>query len=103
MKRTIAIKRTLSEEENDAFIELQESFSSACNIVSEIAQREKEINRIRLHHLSYYLLREDFPKLGSQMCCNAIAKTAQALKARKRPEEILFRFKATVLNRQNSD
>jgi predicted transposase len=81
MKRTIAIKLTLSEGESQALFELQEKFSSACNQAAEIALREKERNRVRLHHLCYYALRKTFPELGAQMCCNAIAKTTQALKA----------------------
>ena len=96
MKRTISVKLTVSEEENKALFALQECFSAACCFTAEIAQRESQINRVRLHHLAYSLLREKFPQLGSQMCCNAIAKTAQALKALKRPKSILFRKEIAV-------
>ena len=48
-------------------------------------------HRIRLHHLCYYLLKQSFPKLGAQMCCNAIAKTAAVLKAQKYPKQVLFK------------
>jgi predicted transposase len=38
MKRTIAIKLTLSEGESQALFELQEKFSSACNQAIELLQ-----------------------------------------------------------------
>ena len=83
-------------EQGQALLDLQEKFSSACNKVAEIGVREKKHNRIQLHHLTYYALRKDFPALGAQMCCNAIAKTAQALKALKRPMQVLFRKQGSV-------
>lgn len=91
MKRTIAIKLRLSAEEDQALFDLEKIFSAACNEVAQIGLREKEHNRVRLHHLSYYFLRQQFPKLGSQMCCNAIAKAAWCLKALKKPRKILFK------------
>ena len=96
MKRTIAIKLTLSEIEAQALTALQEQFSAACNRLASIALAEKERNRVRLHHLCYYALRKEFPELGAQMCCNAIAKTAQALKALKHPKAILFKNGCSV-------
>ena len=91
MKRTIAIKLTVSDIQNEALCELQDMFTKTCNEVAIVATAEKERNRIRLHHLCYTSLRKSFPKLGSQMCCNAIAKTAHCLKALKRPKQILFK------------
>jgi putative transposase len=91
MKRTIAIKLNFTQKQHQAFLALQELFGNACNEIAKIAVQKNETNKIRLHHSCYYLLREKFPKLGAQMCCNAISKTTQALKALKRPREILFR------------
>lgn len=96
MKRTIAIKLTFSSDEAQAFLELQEQFSAACNQVATIALEEKERNRVRLHHLCYYSLRKNFPDLGAQMCCNAIAKTAQALKPLKTARPLLFKRGCSV-------
>ena len=96
MKRTIALKLQVSETQDKALNELQAMFSAACNEVAAIAAAEKEINRIRLHHLCYYRLRENFSKLGSQMCCNAIAKVSQALRALKRPKQVLFKNGCSV-------
>lgn len=96
MKRTIAIKLSLSESQLQAFEELQEKFSAACNYVGQIAFEKKERNRVKLHHLAYYLVREKFPELGAQMSCNAIAKVSQALRVLKKPKEILFRKGCSV-------
>jgi IS605 OrfB family transposase len=91
VKRTIAIKLTFSEIEQQAFGRLEAQFSAACNYVGQIAFQAKERNRVKLHHLAYYAVREKFPELGAQMACNAIAKTAQALRALKEPKELLFK------------
>ena len=96
MKRTIALKLQVSDDQNTALCELQTMFSAACNWAAAVAAKEMETNRIRLHHLCYYQLREKFSQMGSQMCCNAIAKTSQALKALKRPKQILFKHDCSI-------
>jgi predicted transposase len=96
MKRTISLKLTLSENQLQAFTELQEKFSATCNYIGQIAFENKERNRVKLHHLAYYLVREKFPELGAQMACNAIAKVAGALRVLKKPKEILFRKECSV-------
>lgn len=96
MKRTIAIKLNISEFQQKALCELQELFADGCNRVAAIAFSEKERNRVRLHHLCYRSLRQSLPKLGAQMCCNAIAKTAACLKALKKPKQVLFKNGCSV-------
>ncbi len=96
MKRTIPIKLQVSLQQDQAFLELQTHFSAACNQVAGIAIEHSEKNRVRLHHLCYRILRKDFPILGAQMCCNAIAKASQALKALKKPRQVLFRKGCSV-------
>jgi IS605 OrfB family transposase len=91
VKRTIAIKLSVLDLQSEAFCELQELFTAACNQVAAAALLEKERNRIRLHHLCYRSLRESLPQLGAQMCCTAIAKTSNALKAQKHPKLLLFK------------
>lgn len=96
MKRTIAIKLDILPVQSQALLDLQAEFSSACNKAAEIAIQEKKQNRVQLHHSAYYTLRKDFPELGAQMCCNAIAKTAQALRALRYPKQVLFRGQCSV-------
>lgn len=96
VKRTIAIKLALSGIEQQAFERLEAQFAAACNHVGQIAFQAKERNRVKLHHLAYYSVREKFPKLGAQMACNAIARTAQALRVLKKPKELLFKKGCSV-------
>lgn len=51
---------------------LRDAFIESCNFVSEIASEKGCLNRVALHHLSYRLLRERFPRMGSQLACNTI-------------------------------
>jgi len=51
---------------------LQEAFAQACNALGGIVAQNRCWNRVALHHIAYYRLREQFPALGSQMICNAI-------------------------------
>lgn len=96
MKRTIALKLSITDLQNEPLCELQDLFTKACNTVSSIAFQEKERNRVRLHHLSYRKIRQALPELGAQMCCNAIAKVSASLKARKDPIELVFKKRGSV-------
>jgi putative transposase len=87
----MALKLTISEHQRQLLCELQELFAAACNQVAEAAASAKERNRVKLHHLCYRSLRQSLPKLGAQMCCNAVAKTAAALAAQKRSKQVLFK------------
>lgn len=52
--------------------DLQMAFAEVCNALAPVVQRTRCWNRVTLHHLTYKGLRERFPKIGSQMVCNAI-------------------------------
>lgn len=58
--------------------ELQEEFTKACNSISPKVVSHRCWNRVTLHHLTYKQLREQFPRLGSQMACNAIYAVCRA-------------------------
>ena len=58
-------------------------FASACNAIVPFAQEHRCWNRVALHHLAYYVVREKFPELGSQMVCQAIHRVADAYKVLK--------------------
>jgi hypothetical protein len=51
---------------------LQLAFAEVCNALAPVAQERRCWNRVALHHLTYRVLREKFPQMGSQMICNAI-------------------------------
>jgi IS605 OrfB family transposase len=96
MKRTISIKLKVSSKQNQMLLQLQDTFSKACNFVAEASIEHKEHNRIKLHHVCYHKIRDFFPKLGSQMACNAIAKVAQGMKALKGKQKMHFKKMASV-------
>ena len=80
MQRTISLRISLSPEQDTLLTRLQERFAQACTAASRVAAEQHCCNRVQLHHLCYYSLREQFPELGSQMACNALRKVAYAYK-----------------------
>ena len=81
MKRTISIKLATSPEQNERLTLLQQAFARACNALVSFAVETKCTNRVKLHHLGYYITREIVPDLGSQMTCNAVAAVIQSYKS----------------------
>ena len=83
MKRTIALKLNLSSEQSDALFETQKAFANACNQAIPFVVENRCWNRVALHHLCYYQIRESIPSLGSQMVCNAFQKVCSSYKVLK--------------------
>lgn len=83
MTRAIAIRLRPTAEQVSQFAALRSVFGAACNAAARIAYMNRCTNRVRLHHLAYYMLGELFPHLGAQMKCNAIAAAARSLKAHR--------------------
>jgi len=83
MKRTIALKLNLTQEQFLALSTTQQAFSSGCNQVAAFALENRCWNRVALHNLCYYKVREKAEVLGSQMVCNAIRKVCASYKVLK--------------------
>ena len=86
MQRTVSIKLTTTPEQSDALSVLASEFARGCNLAMEHASENRCANRVQLHHLAYYPVREK-TRLGSQMACNvmrAVAGAYKTLKANKR-------------------
>ena len=83
MKRTIALKLNLSQEDSDALLETQIAFADACNQAVPFTVENRCWNRVSLHHLCYYKVRESVSSIGSQMVCNAIKKVCSSYKVLK--------------------
>ena len=83
MKRTVSLKLLTSPEQSEALFSLAEAYSRACNAMTPTVQAHRCWNRVALHHLTYYSIREAFPLLGSQMVCQAIHRVADAYKTMK--------------------
>jgi len=79
---------------------LQTAFAEVCNALAPVVQQTRCWNRVALHHLTYRMLRERFPQMGSQMVCNAIYSVSRTCRlilqhanspwnVDKRPEQAL--------------
>ena len=80
IKRTISIKLNTTAEQNAALEDLQKEFNAACNQIVPLAAVNKCANRVALHHICYYAVREAHPTLGSQLVCHAVKAVADAYK-----------------------
>jgi hypothetical protein len=69
---------SVNESQRQHLLALQAEFCKACNVISPVASQNRCWNRVTLHHLTYRLLREQFPALGAQMACNAIYAVCRA-------------------------
>lgn len=89
MKRAVSIKLAPTPEQAQALSELQSEFARSCNLIAAFARDNRCWNRVALHHLAYYPVREA-TQLGSQMVCNAIKAVADAYKVLKlnKPDEV---------------
>ena len=98
MKRTVSIKLSTTPEQEKVLRQLQQEFNSVCNKIVPIAVENRCWNRVALHHLSYYPMREE-TDLGSQMVCNAIKAVCDAYKVlkKKRADKVpVVNFKQTA-------
>jgi hypothetical protein len=77
---TASFKLLATAQQESAFSALAELFAAACEAIVPFVQEHRCWNRVALHHLAYYPLRERFPALGSQMVCQAIHRVADAYK-----------------------
>jgi IS605 OrfB family transposase len=97
MKRTVPIKLEPTPEQAQALLELQAEFAKAGNLIVPFALDNRCWNRVALHHMAYYPVREA-TNLGSQMVCNAIKAVADSykvLKLKKLDEVPAINFKPT--------
>ena len=72
MNSFLKVPLNTSVEQTARLQDLQMAFAEVCNALAPVVQQTRCWNRVTLHHLTYKGLRERFPKIGSQMVCNAI-------------------------------
>jgi putative transposase len=94
MKLTLKIKLLPDTDQAKALIETIERFNKACNYISEQAFKERKFNQVKLHHVGYYKVREDFA-LPSQLTVRAISKVADAYKLDKKVQRD-FRLRGAI-------
>ena len=78
---SLRIRLNGTPEQHARLMALQAAFAQVCNALAPIVQQNRCWNRVTLHHLTYKLLRERFPAVGSQMVCNAIYSVCRTARA----------------------
>jgi hypothetical protein len=86
--KTASLKLVTSAEQAAELSSLAEVYAKACDMVAAFAREHRCWNRVALHHLAYYPVREAIPTLGSQMACQAVHRAADAYKTLKANGEI---------------
>lgn len=81
--RTVSLKLVATPEQVSALSTLTNTYTQACNVIVPLVVENRCWNRVALHHLAYYTVREQLPALGSQMVCQAIHRVADAYKTLK--------------------
>ena len=94
VKLTLKIKLLPDKEKEKALLKTIEQFNSACNYISGQAFKERKFNQVKLHHVVYYKVREDF-KLPAQLTVRSISKVADAYKLDKKIQRE-FRLRGAV-------
>jgi predicted transposase len=83
LKKTLKVKLKPDSKSKQALTETMRLFSEACRYISSIAHKNNCLsNKVALHHLVYYPVREKFG-LPAQLACTARDKVAEAYKNRR--------------------
>jgi putative transposase len=93
--KTIKCKLSPTPSDKEALYETVFVFGDACNFISGIALEHRCWNKVALHHLCYYKVRELF-QLPAQLACTARDKVAEAYKSSKNKKLRKFGFYTSV-------
>ncbi len=80
MLLTVKVKLNTSVEQHEALLSTMERFNAACNCISIEAFSTKMFNRVGLHNLTYYDIRQEYG-LSAQLAVRAIAKVADSYRS----------------------
>lgn len=81
MNRTVRVLLRTNPEQAAAFAETARLFSAVFNEVCAYGWAHNEKNGVRLHHATYYPLKERYPALVSDLHCQARVKATEALRS----------------------
>jgi putative transposase len=81
MYRTIKLQLNPTIEQADALLETLRQHTVCFNTVAAHGWEHREKNGVRLHHATYYKLREQFPNLPSQLVVAARVRATEAVKS----------------------
>ncbi|MDX2163107.1 MAG: transposase [bacterium] len=83
MKLTAVVKLLPTDDQRQRLAQTLETANAACNWISAQAWQTKTFNNVRLHHLTYYGVREQFG-LAAQLAVRCIGKVSDAYKLDKK-------------------
>ncbi len=87
MKLTSTVKLLPTDEQRQTLMQTLERANAACQYISEQAWMNKTFNRVALHHLTYYRVREHFG-LTAQIAVRCIGKVSDAYKLDKKVQRV---------------
>ncbi len=79
MKLTAKIKLVTTDKQRELLLQTLEAANEAANYVSDVAWNEQVFNRVPVHKLTYYAIRDKF-SLSAQMAVHVIGKVVDAYK-----------------------
>lgn len=83
MKLVLQIRLFPTQEQADLLKDTISTFNEACNTISQIAWERKVFSQFKLHHETYYAIKETY-NLSSQLTIRAISKVADSYKLDKK-------------------
>jgi len=81
MQRTIRLRLNPTPEQSDTLLETLRQHTTCFNAVAAYGWMHAEKNGVRLHHATYYGLRERFPNLPAQLVIAARVRATEAVKS----------------------
>src|SRR5215469_235487 len=81
MDRTIRVHLHPTEEQAKLLTETLKQFTSVFNVVCAYGWNNNEKNGVKLHHATYYQMREQFPLLNANVLIQARIKATEAVKS----------------------
>jgi IS605 OrfB family transposase len=93
MKLIATTKLLPTSEQRQRLLQTLEQANAACQSISDVAWANKAFNRVRLHHLTYYPVREQF-ELTAQLVVRCIGKVSDAYKLDKKTRRVFHQHGA---------
>ncbi|MBT9258240.1 MAG: hypothetical protein KM310_00580, partial [Clostridiales bacterium] len=81
MQRTVRLRLNPTPDQVGALLETLRQHTACFNIVAAYGWEHGEKNGVRLHHATYYGLREGFPHLPAQLVMAARVRATEAVKS----------------------
>lgn len=81
MDRTVRVRLQPKREQEQVLLDTLSQFTYAFNMVCSYGWEHHEKNGVRLHHETYYQLRETYPHLNSNILIQARMKATEALQS----------------------